>query len=175
MHVQQEQEYGEFVEARLNRLLRFGYLLCGDWHLAEDVVQTALTKLYVVWPRVSRHGAVDAYVNRIVVNCLADERRRGFRRRERPTDRAPEESLADHATGTAERLAAVEALARLPRRQRAAIVLRYWEDLSVEQTANLLQCSTGTVKSQCARGLATLRDLLAVSTGSPERECAKHV
>ncbi len=175
MRRQQEQEYGEFVEARLRRLLRFGYLLCGDWHLAEDVVQTALTKLYVAWPRVRRHGGVDAYVNRIVVNCLADERRRGFRRRERPTDRAPEGSLADHATATTARLAAVAALSRLPRRQRAAVVLRYWEDMSVEQTADLLQCSTGTVKSQCARGLQTLRDLLAVSSESLVKERAGHV
>jgi RNA polymerase sigma-70 factor (sigma-E family) len=157
----QEQDYGRFVEARLDRLRRFGYLLCGDWHLAEDAVQAALTKLYVVWPRVSRFGEVDAYVRRIVVSCLADERRRGFRRRERSTATLPDRGgVADHAAATTNRLTAAGALARLPRRQRATIVLRYWEDLSVEQTAQLLGCSTGTVKSQCARGLQTLRELL---------------
>jgi RNA polymerase sigma factor (sigma-70 family) len=123
-------------------------------------VQTALTRLYVVWPRVSRVGEVDAYVRRIVVTSLADERRRGFRRRERSSAALPDRGLADHADATAERLTAAAALGQLPPRQRAAIVLRYWEDQSVEQTARLLGCTTGTVKSQCARGLQTLRDLL---------------
>lgn len=174
MRVHHEQEYGQFVQAQLDRLRRFGFLLCGDWHLAEDAVQNALTKLYVVWPRVSRGGDVNAYVRRIVVNCLADERRRGFRRRERPTDRTPESPLVDHAGTVTARLSAVRLLARLPRRQRAAIVLRYWEDLSVEQTAHLLGCSTGTVKSQCARGLQTLRDLLAEPTEAQVKERANH-
>jgi DNA-directed RNA polymerase specialized sigma24 family protein len=98
---QREREYGEFVEARLDRLRRFGFLLCGDWHLAEDAVQTALTRLYVVWPRVSRVGEVDAYVRRIVVTSLADERRRGFRRRERSSAALPDRGLADHADATA--------------------------------------------------------------------------
>ncbi len=166
MRDEHERDYGEFVQARLDRLRRFGYLLCGDWHLAEDAVQAALTRLYVVWPRVSRVGEVDAYVRRIVVTCLADERRRGFRRRERSTATPPERAVTDHAEATAARLSAAGALARLPPRQRAAIVLRYWEDLSVEQTARLLGCSTGTVKSQCARGLQTLRDLLGETVPS---------
>jgi RNA polymerase sigma-70 factor (sigma-E family) len=168
---QREREYGEFVEARLDRLRRFAYLLCGDWHLAEDAVQTALTRLYVVWPRVSRAGEVDAYVRRIVVNSLADERRRGFRRRERSSAALPDRGTADHADATTNRLAAAGALARLPPRQRATIVLRYWEDQSVEQTARLLGCTTGTVKSQCARGLQTLRDLLNEPVG-PQAEGA---
>jgi RNA polymerase sigma factor (sigma-70 family) len=102
-------------------------------------------------------------VRRIVVTCLADERRRGFARRERPSERTPDRFVADHAAGTTDRLAAEQALASLPPRQRAAIVLRYWEDQSIEQTARLLGCSTGTVKSQCARGLATLRAQLTAT------------
>lgn len=84
-----DEEYGEFVEARYDALRRFGYLLCGDWHLTEDVVAAALTKLYLRWPRLIRGGNADAYVRRIVVTCLADERRRGFARRERPSERTP--------------------------------------------------------------------------------------
>jgi RNA polymerase sigma-70 factor (sigma-E family) len=158
-----DEEYGEFVEARYDALRRFGYLLCGDWHLTEDVVAAALTKLYLRWPRLIRGGNADAYVRRIVVTCLADERRRGFARRERPSERTPDRLVADHAAGTTDRLAAEQALASLPPRQRAAIVLRYWEDQSIEQTARLLGCSTGTVKSQCARGLATLRAQLTAT------------
>ena len=166
MRSEDEDEYRRYVDGRLDALCRFGFLLCGDWHLAEDVVATALTKLYVAWPRVARRDEVDAYVRRIVVHCLADERRHVRWRRERTTYQAPERPVADHAQESADRLTAQRALAKLPARQRAAIVLRYWEDQSVEQTAALLNCSTGTVKSQCARGLSTLRELLAHSEGA---------
>lgn len=159
-----EDEYGEFVTARYDALRRFGYLMCGDWHRAEDAVANALTKLYVVWARVRGRGTVDAYVRRIVVTCLVDEHRRGFNRRERPSPRTPDRPTADHSDRIDQRVSAGAALAALPPGQRAAIVLRYWEDLSLEQTATVLDCSVGTVKSQCARGLRTLRELLATET-----------
>ena len=131
----EEREYREFVVARTDSLRRFAYLLCGDWHLAEDAVQIALTRLYVVWPRLHRRGEVDAYARRTVLRATIDERRRAWFRRERVSDQLPDPALIDDNTMTAERLVVLEALSRMPGKQRAAIVLRYWEDLTVEETA----------------------------------------
>lgn len=167
---ERDEEYRRFVENRLDRLRKFGYLLCGDWHLAEDALQTTLVKLYVGWSRVSRTDDIDAYVRRMLVNCLADERRRGFLRWERPTRTSPDSMAVDHSEASDNRLVATEALRSLPPRQRAAVVLRYWEDLSVEQTASILNCSVGNVKSQCARGLRTMRSRLAEAGSFPAPE-----
>jgi RNA polymerase sigma-70 factor (sigma-E family) len=145
---------------------RTAYLLCGDWHRAEDLVQTAFTKLYLVWDRISRHEVLDAYVRRILVRLYLDERRRGWWRREQVTDVPVEGSTPPDAP--ANRLLMLQALAGVAPRQRAVLVLRYWEDLSVEDTAALLACSTGTVKSQAARGLETLRGLLMAPTHSTD-------
>ncbi|HLU26811.1 MAG TPA: SigE family RNA polymerase sigma factor [Glycomyces sp.] len=156
MTPQQETEFREYVEARRGTLLRTAFLVCGDWHRAEDAVQTSLVKLYGKWPR-TRLETADAYARRIVVNVLIDESRRGWFRRERSHAAPPDGSVE---AGTPEdRLTAVSALAELPPRQRATLVLRFWEDLSVEETARMLRCSPGTVKSQTARGLQTLRGL----------------
>jgi len=158
---EEEREYGDYVAARARRLCEFAYLICGDWHAAQDAVQTALTRLYLVWSRVHTHAAVDPYVRRIVLRSVLDQRRRAWFRREavwaEPPDSVP---AADLAESTPDRLAVLAALARVPPRQRAVLVLRYWEDQSVEETAEALGCSTGTVKSQAARGLQTLRHLL---------------
>jgi RNA polymerase sigma-70 factor (sigma-E family) len=151
-----EDAFRGFALSRRPALRRTAFLLCGDWHQADDLVQTALVKLYVAWPRV-RAGEPHAYVHQILVRCFLDERRRPWRR----------ESLveiADHG-GPAERphedlLDLRAALARLPRRQRATLLLRFWLDLSVAQTADALGCSQGTVKSQTARAVTTLRELL---------------
>jgi RNA polymerase sigma-70 factor (sigma-E family) len=156
-----ERDYGDFVVARSQALCRMAYLLCGDWHRAEDAVQTALAKLYVSWQRIRDRGAVDGYVRRVVVTTLIDEGRLARFRREALPGRLPEPAHgADLAGTTGDRLAVLAALARVPPRQRAVLVLRYWEDQSVEQVAELLGCSPGTVKSQSARGLQTLRELL---------------
>ena len=161
MRRQREAEYGDYVVARAAGLVRFAYLLCGDWHRAEDAVQTALTKLYLAWPRLHAAAGVDAYTRRIVVRTLADHGRLSRFRRERLSDRPPEPAPAPDLTGAVdERVAMLDALRRIPSRQRAALVLRYWEDLSIEQTAEVLGCTPGTVKSQTARGLAALRELL---------------
>lgn len=167
-----EAEFRDYVTARSHSLWHTAFLLCGDAHQAEDAVQTALMKLYAVWNRVARSNSRDGYVRRIVVRCVIDEKRRGWRR-ERPVAELPEVAAPD-GSDVGDREAVLQALARLGPRQRAAVVLRYWEDLSVEQTAHLLDCSPATVRSQTARGLATLRGLLlemqATASGREEKE-----
>ncbi|ADB33093.1 RNA polymerase, sigma-24 subunit, ECF subfamily [Kribbella flavida DSM 17836] len=148
-----------YFAARCDAMRGTAYLLCGDWHRAEDLVQQTFTTIYLAWRRIQRHEAMDNYTRQTLVRTFLSERRRGWFRHESvgsaPTDRAVRPvDLAD------ERLVLLEALVKVPPRQRAVLVLRYWEDQSVEQTAVLLDCSTGNVKSQAARGLATLRGLL---------------
>ncbi|HEX8626893.1 MAG TPA: SigE family RNA polymerase sigma factor [Catenuloplanes sp.] len=161
MNTDTEREFGDFVAARSDALCRFAYLLCGDWHRAEDTVQTALTKLYVAWKRVHDREAIDGYVRRIIVNVLASEGRLARFRRERLSGELPDRADgSDFAVSAHDRMAILQALATVPPRQRAVIVLRYWEDQSLEQVAQTLGCSVGTVKSQAARGLSTLRQAL---------------
>jgi RNA polymerase sigma-70 factor (sigma-E family) len=162
-----EAEYREFVAARLDHLGRFAFLLCRDWYRAEDAVQSALTKLYVNWPRVLMRSP-DAYARRVIANVLHDERRRHWFWRERPSRRLPDHGYPDPAERVVTRMTVLEALACLPPRQRLAVVLRHWEDLSIEQVAEIMECSPGTVKSQTTRGLQTLRNLLrqTVSTNA---------
>jgi RNA polymerase sigma-70 factor (sigma-E family) len=147
-----------FAVARRAVMRQTAYLLCGDWHQADDLVQTTLIKLYVAWHRVRSEAELNAYTRRILTRCFLDERRRPWRR-EAPVDR-----LADRAAPTSSTddvLDVRAALARLPGRQRATIVLRFWSGASVSETADALGCSEGTVKSQSARAIATLRGLLA--------------
>jgi len=125
-------------------------------------VQDALTRLFVHWRRAAAAQDFDAYVRRILVNAFLSERRRPWRR-EQSTDVLPEASYADPADGSGDRDALRQALAELGPSQRAVVVLRFWDDLSVEQTADALGCSTGNVKSQSARGLAHLRAALGRS------------
>jgi RNA polymerase sigma-70 factor (sigma-E family) len=159
-----DEEFSGFVRACRVDLLRSACLLtAGDTHLAEDLVQTALARLYVAWPRVRRNGTQFGYVWRIIVNAHIDEVRRASRRRERNVPEPPDvlaplppDSFHLGIDGSDVRAA----LAELPPGMRAAVVLRHWLDLSVEQTAELLNCSEGTVKSQTAKGAARLRELL---------------
>lgn len=153
-----EAEFKEYVAARSHALWHTAYLMCGDPHYAEDLVQMALMKLYRAWHRVERADSRDGYVRTILTRCVIDEKRRSWHR-EQPMAEVPEPAAKDPADWE-ERDAALQVLARLPARQRATLVLRFWEDQSVEQTAHALGCSTGTVRSQTARGLATLRALL---------------
>nr|WP_323055886.1 SigE family RNA polymerase sigma factor [Lentzea sp. NEAU-D7] len=150
-----DREFGEFVDARALVMRRTAYLLCGDWHRAEDIVQTALIKMYVAWSRV-RKDTVDAYARKVLVRTAIDETRRGFFQRERIVDAVPESAVTDADSDLDLR----RALDALPPGQRAVVVLRYWEDLSVTETARILGRTEGTVKSQAAKGLAALRDLL---------------
>jgi RNA polymerase sigma-70 factor (sigma-E family) len=155
-----DREFQAYFEARVAVLRRTAYLLCGDWHRAEDLAQTALAKLYVAWPRLQRDGQVDAYARKIVVHAAIDDSRRWFRRRETAMDTVPD-IVAAAPPGVDDAIDVRRALAELPPGQRAAVILRYWEDLPITETAELLGCSEGTVKSQAAKGLAALRRLLA--------------
>ncbi len=146
-------EFVAFVADARHRLRRVAYAMCGDWHHAEDIVQTALVKVYVQWSRVESDRGPWAYARRAVVNAAIDESRRPWRR-EDPADCPPERAVPEPA-GLDD--AMLEALSALPVRQRAAVVLRYVEGLDIEATAEVLGCSTGTVKSQAARGLDAMR------------------
>lgn len=152
-----EQAYRDFVVARLDRLRRTAYLLCREWHLADDLVSITLTKLYRHWGRAAAAENLDAYVRTIMAHAWLDEKRRGWWR-ETPTADLPDtvrDEPAHHAIPVRAALAAL--LDELPPRQRAVIVLRFYCDLSVTQTAEALGISEGTVKGQSARGLDLLR------------------
>lgn len=155
---EREAAYVEFATARRDRLRRIAYGMCGDWHRADDLVQTALVRLYVAWPRVSRDGTEDAYVRKILLNAAIDESRRAVRRE------VPTETLPDHAAspglGVEERDSLVTALQTLPAQQRAAVLLRHWLGLPVAEVAAELGISEGTVKSHTSRGLSALRGRL---------------
>ncbi|WP_326567844.1 SigE family RNA polymerase sigma factor [Amycolatopsis rhabdoformis] len=151
-------EFARYFGERAHSLRATAYLLCGDWHRAEDLTQAALLKLYLAWPRLSRHDSLDAYARKIVLRTFLAENRRSRWKRERLTDAPPDVPARD--AETEHDMLVRQALAVLAPRQRAVLVLRYFEDLSVDETAATLGCSTGTVKSQAARGLATLRNRL---------------
>lgn len=162
-------DFAAFVQARRPALLRLAVLLsAGDAHLAEDLVQTALTKLYVGWRRVDRDQGPEAYARRVLVNAATDERRRPWRRGE--TSRAEPPDVPDRPVDVEDRDAVRAALAALGPRMRAAVVLRHWLGYDVAECAQLLGCSEGTVKSQTARGLERLRELLAADlvTATPD-------
>jgi RNA polymerase sigma-70 factor (sigma-E family) len=150
--------YREYAMSRLDGLRRTAYLLCGDWHTADDLASTALTRVFRHWRRVSEMDNPDAYLRRTVLRAWLDERRRPWRR-EHATDLLPEVAAGASAgpEAVADRLTILALLAELPPRRRAVLVLRYFCDLSVEETAEELGCSTGTVKSQTARAIEALR------------------
>jgi RNA polymerase sigma-70 factor (sigma-E family) len=153
-----DREFSEYVLNRRSRLVGTAYLLCGDRHTAEDLVQTALAKLYVAWPRVRRTGGEDAYVRRILVNAGIDASRRSWRR-EQSAAEVPDVAAVP-AFGTEDRDELTAALAALAPRQRRIVVLRYWLGLSIEEVAADLQITSGTVKSQTSKALQNLRSQL---------------
>ncbi|MFB9237178.1 SigE family RNA polymerase sigma factor [Plantactinospora siamensis] len=155
-----EEEFREFVAARSGALLRTAYLLAGDWATAEDLLQTALTKTYLAWKRLGGIEAVEPYARRVLVNTATSWWRRRWHG-ERPTEVLPEQPARDRIHEQLERDALWRHVQDLPARQRAVLVLRFYEDLSEAQTAALLNISAGTVKSQTSRALATLRRRLA--------------
>ncbi len=158
MRAADDTDFREFARARAFALRRTAYLLCGDWHLAEDLVQNALLKLYRVWPKITRRGPVDNYARQVLLRCWLDESRRPWRRRERRDGVVPDQPSAAPETGISGPL--LRALAEVPPKQRAAVVLRYCADLPAAEVAEVLRCSEGTVRSQAARGLETLRGVL---------------
>jgi RNA polymerase sigma-70 factor (sigma-E family) len=160
--VDRDREFGDYYTSRVDRMRGAAYLMCGDWHRAEDVVQTAFVKLYLVWHRVDANGVLDQYVRQIITRSFVDESRRPWRReRVVSSDELPEATV--HDPPPEERMVLVQALAQVPTRQRATLVLRFFEDLSVEETAAMLGVSVGTVKSQTSRGLDALRAALSAA------------
>ncbi|MFG1958977.1 SigE family RNA polymerase sigma factor [Nonomuraea sp. NPDC049028] len=162
MQPAQEQEYVEYVTARLASLRRLAFYLCKDTHRADDVVQMAITRLYIHWKRAKAATDLNRYVDAMLVRCFLNDQRLGW------WTRVSLGGMAHELPGTRStkppdletRSVVHAALAKVPPRQRAVLVLRFLYDLPVSEVAEILGCSTGTVKSQSARGLATLRDLL---------------
>ena len=162
MRKSDQDRFREFARAQAGLLRRSAYLLCGDWHLADDLAQQTLIKMHDAWPRIARRHQPVSYARKTLLRCWLDERRRPWRRSEKHDDKVPEP--LDHDSDPARRHEHIAtqnellvALAAVPPRQRAVLVLRFFESLSVEETARALGCSTGTVKSQTARGLTALR------------------
>ena len=161
MRNDREDEFRAYVVDARARLVRTATLLtAGDRHLAEDLVQTTLTRLYLAWPRIRSADGPDGYARRTLVNALIDERRRPFRRRETTHALVPDQASAIPPDDP-ESEALQAALADLPPGMRAAVVFRHVYDLSVTDTADALGCSEGNVKSQTARGLERLRTALS--------------
>lgn len=164
-----DEDFGEYVRANGGRLLRFAYLQTGDAATAQDVVQTVLARALLSWRRIS-DGSPDAYLRRAVINERTTLWRR-IGRREVLSHTLPDVAVVDPIAITDARHLLVTALRQLPRQQRAAVVLRYLEDLPDEQVAEILGCSPTTVRSHVFRGLARLRPLLGAepSQSAPER------
>lgn len=163
MHSATEQEYVEYVTARMPALRRLAYALCGDRHRADDIVQQAITRLYAHWAKATRADNIDGYVRTILVRAYLDEKRLAWATRVRLST-SPPDRPAPEGPDLDERAMLQHALAKVPRRQRAVLVLRFVYDLPVEDVASALGCSPGTVKSQTSHGLAALRRLLGVQS-----------
>jgi len=157
-----EAAYRDYVTARMEPMRRLAYLLCRDWHTADDLVSITISKLYRHFSRVKNDERLDGYVRQILLRVWLDERRRPWRR-ETPTDELPDVGSPTEY-GVVDRAELLDLLDGMPPRRRAAVVLRLYCDLSVEDTAEILGCTTGTVKSQTARGLDMLRARAAEAT-----------
>jgi RNA polymerase sigma-70 factor (sigma-E family) len=154
----QEQEFTEFATVAGPRLCRAAYLMCHDWYLAQDMTQNTLAKMYVNWKRLSGTVNLEAYSRTVLIRSLIDQKRRRSGQ-EMPASEIPQSASTDGVRSEL-RLTLIDALAYLPPRDRAIIVLRYWEDQSVETVAEALGVSTSVVKKQGTRSLARLRELL---------------
>jgi RNA polymerase sigma-70 factor (sigma-E family) len=164
-----DDEVTAFVRARYGPLLRTAYLLCGDRGRAEDLVQTTLAKTVLAWPRLQRSDTIDHYVRRVLVNTYVSwQRRRSWW--EQPWGRLTESRTRDEYASVDQRDWLRRALEGLPARQRAAVVLRFYEDLSEQDAAQVLGCSVGTVKSLSSRGLRTLRTRWVEADSTAENE-----
>ncbi|NEB08394.1 SigE family RNA polymerase sigma factor [Streptomyces coelicoflavus] len=162
-----DEEFRRFVIGRWPGLMRTAFLLTGDRYAAEDLVQSTLERAYTAWRRVNAAADPDAYVRRVMINAHARRHRRRLKEFLAPKDdsglvREPADA-ADPMARADDRGALLEALAQLPARQREAVVLRYWEDLTETQTARAMGCSVGTVKSNTAKGIAKLRAVPALA------------
>ena len=167
--LKRDSEYLEYVTAKSPWLRRIAFLLCQDWHRADDLVQSTITKLYINWPKVAKVDHPDSYARAILVNHFLAEQRSPWWRRVTMTSEPIEVAAPDAGRQIADldlRLHLGGALAAIPPRQRTALVLRYYCDLSLEQTAQIMGCSVGTVKSQSARGLTAVRAVLSAESAA---------
>ena len=158
-----DEDFAAFARERQQQLYRTAYLLCGNRERAQDVVQSTLVGLLKSWNRAREADNLDAYARTAVVRVFLSERRKLRRETEIQAlahSRPATDQTASHDASTALRLTILQALRQLPPKPRAMVILRYWEDLTVEQTAAALGCSEGNVKSQCSRSLEKLRTLL---------------
>lgn len=164
------EEFDAFVLGAWQRLFRTAYALTGNQHDAEDMLQNAFAKAYSNWRKVRRAESPEAYVHRIVTNETITAWRRRWRHVERPTDSPPDSTGPSHADSVSDRSTMWSAIQQLPPRQRAVVVLRYYEDLSEKDIAGVLGISPGTVKSQASRALTSLRGHLdpVLATKEPE-------
>ena len=165
-----DEEFAAYMQARQASLMRTAYLLTGDRHNAEDLVQTSLAKLYLAWDKVRERDSIDGYVRRIMVNENNSLWRRGWKKREHATDELPEPTphLDRHHDGRSDAL--WDLVQTLPKKARAVLVLRYYEELSEAETAEVLGISVGTVKSQTSRALAALRERTPADLNPQEEE-----
>jgi len=159
-----DQEFDAYFRARRDAVRRTAYLLCGDWHRADDHAQAAFVALHRHWRRIRDRDALDAWMRKTLVRTVVDESRRPWRRERSTEDPVVTTAVADRAEGPADSIVTrhvlVDGLRVVPPRQRAVLVLRFLEGLDVAATAEVLGCSEGTVKSQTAHGLAALRAAL---------------
>ena len=166
-----DEEFAEWVAARSAWLQRTAFLMCGDRALAEDLTQTTLVKVYVSWHRIQRREAVDGYARRTLARVCIDESRRPWRRESVVADGLGDRAdVRDAHGGVDDRDVLLDALRALPDRQRVAVVLRHWQDLSVTETAEAMGCTESAVKTHTSRGVARLRELLSdltLTNGEP--------
>jgi RNA polymerase sigma-70 factor (sigma-E family) len=151
-------DFAAYLQARQASVLRTAYLLSGDRHTAEDLTQTAFAKLYLAWDRVRDQGSIDGYLRRILVNENNSLWRRGWKRREHTAELLPEPTPVVDEYDDGRNTALWDRVQSLPKKARAVLVLRYYEQLSEAETAEVLGISVGTVKSQTSRALAALRE-----------------
>ncbi|MFC4065359.1 SigE family RNA polymerase sigma factor [Actinoplanes subglobosus] len=151
-----DHEFREFAEQRMERWRRSAFLMCSDWHTADDIVSMTVAKLYRHWRDVRAAANPDAYAQKVLTRTWLSERRRPWRRAERAAEILPDHPV-DAVDRVTDRTSLAALLASLGPRQRAVLILRFYFDYSAEQTAEILDISVGTVKSQSARGLQTLR------------------
>ncbi|SCL16124.1 RNA polymerase sigma-70 factor, sigma-E family [Micromonospora rhizosphaerae] len=154
-------QFSDYFAARREVVRRTAYLMCGDWHWADDLTQAAFIRVAASWHRIRDPEALDAFVRTCLVRTYLSETRRVWRRRERSVAETPDRAGPDDdAETTTRRMVFVQALRHVPPRQRVTLVCRFYQGLDVAETAAALGCSEGTVKSQTARGLAALRQIL---------------
>ena len=160
MKAPDEAEFTEFAATTVRRLRRTAYLMCGDWHRAEDAAQDALVKVYRRWHRIDRTQGLNSYAHQGLVTAVFDQARKPWRRERLVDTDGQAGPLPDPVGAVDDRMLVVQALGALPPSQRACVVLRHYADLSLEQTSDILGIGVGGVKSQTSRGLTRLRELL---------------